>query len=52
MLVGETKNENSTLKEIIKELESALIPPPIFVIPIATMQPWKSMMEHHNLAPD
>jgi hypothetical protein len=42
MSVDEMENENSTLKDRIKELESALMPPPIFSSPIATMQPWKS----------
>jgi hypothetical protein len=42
MFVDEMENENSTLKDRIKELESALMPPPIFSSPIATMQPWKS----------
>jgi hypothetical protein len=37
MSVGEMEDENATLKDIIKELESALIPPPIFSILIATM---------------
>jgi hypothetical protein len=42
MSVEEMENKNPILKEIIKELESALMPPPIFSSPIATMQPWKS----------
>jgi len=35
--VDEMENENSTLKNIIKELERAPMPPPIFSNPIATM---------------
>jgi hypothetical protein len=47
------ENENATLKEIIKELESALMPPPIFSIPIATMHPWKSLDgTPKSIAPD
>lgn len=37
--VDEMENENVTLKDRIKELETALMPPPIFFIPIATMHP-------------
>jgi len=40
---GEMENENSTLKERIKELEDALMPPPIFSSPITTIQPWKCL---------
>jgi hypothetical protein len=43
MSVGEMENENATFKEIIKELVSALMSPPIFVSPIATMHPLKSL---------
>jgi len=39
IFVDEMENENSTLKDRIKELESALMPPLIFVSPIATMEP-------------
>jgi hypothetical protein len=42
MSVDEMENENANLKERVKELENALMPPPIFSSPIATMQPWKS----------
>jgi hypothetical protein len=33
MSVGEMESENVILKDRIKELESALMPPPIFVYP-------------------
>jgi hypothetical protein len=42
MSVGEMDNENATLKNIIKEIESDLMRPPIFYNPISTMHPWKS----------
>jgi hypothetical protein len=42
MSVGEMENENVILKERIRELENALMPPPIFSNPIATMHPWES----------
>ena len=41
MFVDEIENENDSFKDKIKELESALMPPPIFSIPIAIIQPWK-----------
>lgn len=41
MYVKAMENENFTLKERIQELESTLMPPPIFANPITTMQPWK-----------
>jgi hypothetical protein len=34
--------ENLRLKERIKELESALMPPPILATHVSTIQPWKS----------
>jgi hypothetical protein len=40
--VDEMEAENVMLKERVKELEYALMPPPIFASPIATIQPWKS----------
>jgi hypothetical protein len=39
MLIREMESENATLKDRIKELYNTLIPPPIFVNPIDTMQP-------------
>jgi hypothetical protein len=43
MLAGEMESENAIVKDMIRELEIALMPPPIFVIPIATMQSWKTL---------
>jgi hypothetical protein len=37
------KNENAILNDIIKELENDLIPPPLFIGPIATIQPLRSI---------
>jgi hypothetical protein len=37
------KTKNAQLKERIKELEIALIPPPIFASLIAFMKPWKTL---------
>jgi hypothetical protein len=42
MSVDEMENENATLKDKIKELEITLMHPPIFLSPIAKIQPWKS----------
>jgi hypothetical protein len=46
--VDEMEDENVILKDRIKELENALMPPPIFSSPIATIQPWKTLMEHQS----
>ena len=43
MSVGEMENGNVILKDKIKELESALISPPLFSNPIDTIWPWKSL---------
>jgi hypothetical protein len=37
--VGDMENENSILKDRIIELESSLMPPPIFSSQISTIQP-------------
>jgi hypothetical protein len=42
MLVDDMEAENSMLKEMVKELESTLMPPPIFATPVSAVQPWKS----------
>jgi len=43
--VGEMESENATLKDMIRELEIALTPQPIFASPIATMKLWKNLDE-------
>jgi hypothetical protein len=40
--VDEMEAKNARLKERIKELECALMPPPIFLSPIATIQPGRN----------
>jgi hypothetical protein len=43
MCVDEMENENSILKDLIKELDISIMPLPIFASPITTMQPWKTL---------
>jgi hypothetical protein len=52
MSVGEMENENATLKDIIKELESALIPHLYFPVQLLQCSLGRVLMEHQNLAPD
>jgi hypothetical protein len=42
MPVDEIENENANLKERVKELENALMTPPIFSSLIDTIHPWRS----------
>jgi hypothetical protein len=42
MSVDDMEAENIMLKERVKELESTLMPPPIFSTLVSTVQPWKS----------
>jgi hypothetical protein len=41
--IGDLENENAILKEKVRELESALMPPPLFSSPITTIQPLKTL---------
>jgi hypothetical protein len=43
MSIGDIENENSILKDRVRELENALMPPPLFSSPIATIQPLRSL---------
>jgi hypothetical protein len=35
--IGDIENENAILKDRVRELENALVPPPLFSSPIATI---------------
>jgi hypothetical protein len=41
--IGDIENENVFLKDRVRELENSLIPPPLFVSPIAAIQPLKTL---------
>jgi hypothetical protein len=42
MSMDDMEAKNIMLKERVKELESTLMPPPIFSTLVSTVQPWKS----------
>jgi hypothetical protein len=41
--IGDIENENAILKDRVRELENALMPPPLFSSPITTIQPLKTL---------
>jgi hypothetical protein len=46
--IAHMEEENAQLKEIIKELEATLMPPPILASPVAMIRPGKSFQETQN----
>jgi hypothetical protein len=44
--IAHMEEENSMFKEIIKELEATLMPPPILASPISMIHPGKSLQEN------
>jgi len=43
MSIGYIENENVLLKDRVRALENDLMPPPLFVSPVATIQPLRTL---------